>query len=309
MHRVKWPAAGHFALGLLVLSVLTTAVFADDGLAQSSVNQQATASGPIQWHTNYLAANQQAKAAARPMFIFFHATGDNAVRDQFESRSLTDEILAPYREQYVWTRLPLDARCTFQGRDMRVLDHPAFREMRGRQGVAIVDFRNPQAPYYAHAVSQFPLSSIRNCPPDYLKIILDLPAGSLTQRTMIFAIRIHPEGPGSADGRLSPVLVKEAESHSHYQAQISLQGHHEWETRFHRINARLPSEMLAQEVVAESWPGEELVEAAIECVHSWRRSEGHWSAVRRRHPLFGFDMKRGRNGIWYATGIFGMRRR
>ena len=27
------------------------------------------------------------------------------------------------------------------------------------------------------------------------------------------------------------------------------------------------------------------------------------------YPLFGYDIKRGRNGIWYATGIFGLRRR
>jgi hypothetical protein len=29
--------------------------------------------------------------------------------------------------------------------------------------------------------------------------------------------------------------------------------------------------------------------------------------VRSRHPLFGYDIKRGQNGIWYATGIFGRR--
>ena len=71
----------------------------------------------------------------------------------------------------------------------------------------------------------------------------------------------------------------------------------------------LPGNVLAQEVVAESWPNETLVEACVECVDSWRQSPGHWSAVRSRHPLFGYDIKRGRNGIWYATGIFGLRRR
>ena len=63
----------------------------------------------------------------------------------------------------------------------------------------------------------------------------------------------------------------------------------------------------AQEVVAESWPNESLVEACVDCVDSWRQSPGHWRAVRSRHPLFGYDIKRGRNGIWYATGIFGRR--
>jgi hypothetical protein len=47
-----------------------------------------------------------------------------------------------------------------------------------------------------------------------------------------------------------------------------------------------------------------LVAAAIDCVHSWRQSSGHWSAVRSRHRFYGYDMKRGSNGIWYATGIF-----
>jgi hypothetical protein len=64
---------------------------------------------------------------------------------------------------------------------------------------------------------------------------------------------------------------------------------------------------VAQEIVAESWPNESLVEACIDCVDSWRQSPGHWGAVRANHPLFGYDIKRGRNGIWYATGIFGRR--
>ncbi len=56
--------------------------------------------------------------------------------------------------------------------------------------------------------------------------------------------------------------------------------------------------------MAESWPNEDLVEACVDCVHSWRQSPGHWSAVQDRHRMFGYDIKRGVNGIWYATGIF-----
>jgi len=50
-----------------------------------------------------------------------------------------------------------------------------------------------------------------------------------------------------------------------------------------------------------------LLAAAIECVRCWRLSSGHWGAVRESHPVYGYDMKRGDNGIWYATGIFGRR--
>jgi hypothetical protein len=145
--------------------------------------------------------------------------------------------------------------------------------------------------------------------PEPVIAMLDLPPGTLTQRTMIFAVRTHPERPASAYGRFHPVLAGEAQSHSDHQARIRVQGHHSWETRFHRINARIGNGSSATEVVAESWPGETLVEAAIECVHSWRQSPGHWGAVRSSHAEFGFDMRRGGNGIWYATGIFsGFRR-
>ena len=71
-----------------------------------------------------------------------------------------------------------------------------------------------------------------------------------------------------------------------------------------QINARLPANLVANEVCAESWPGQTLVEAAEECVDCWRQSPGHWDHVRRRHALFGYDIQRGRNGIWYAAGIF-----
>ena len=103
------------------------------------------------------------------------------------------------------------------------------------------------------------------------------------------------------------MLAREAQSHSSYQARIRNQGHHHWDGRFHRINRRIPGGLLAQEVVAESWPGEGLLEACIDCVDSWRQSPGHWSAVSSHQPVYGYDIKRGANGIWYATGIFGNR--
>jgi hypothetical protein len=139
-----------------------------------------------------------------------------------------------------------------------------------------------------------------------MAVILELPPGTLTQRTLIFAVRTHPDKPESAEGNPLPYLYEEAQSHSQHQADIRLQGHHQWETRFHRIAARLDG-LLPKEVCAESWPGENIVEAAIDCVHCWRLSDGHWNAVRSAHLAFGYDMKRGSNGIWYATGIFGSR--
>jgi hypothetical protein len=64
----------------------------------------------------------------------------------------------------------------------------------------------------------------------------------------------------------------------------------------------------ASEVVAESWGlvvgGENVLEAAFSCVDAWRQSSGHWGAVSRPQRYFGYDIARGGNGTWYATGIF-----
>jgi hypothetical protein len=139
-------------------------------------------------------------------------------------------------------------------------------------------------------------------------ILLELPAGSLTQRTLIFAIRTHPERPASTTAELLPLLADEASRHAQHQANIRLQGHHGWSERFHSINARLPAGLIAYEVCAESWPGQSLVQAAEECVDSWHQSSGHWRQVSTRPEYYGYDLRRGTNGVWYATGILARRK-
>ena len=124
---------------------------------------------------------------------------------------------------------------------------------------------------------------------------------------MVFAVRIHPESPASTASKESPVLADEASAQSRYQAQICVQGHHQWESRFHRIIGRLfgrGTPGTPKEVVAESWPNQNLIDSCIDCVDSWRQSSGHWAAVRAPHDSYGYDIQRGPNGIWYATGIF-----
>jgi hypothetical protein len=201
----------------------------------------------------------------------------------------------------------MDAEALIDGKQVQLLKHPTFEEMLELPGLAIVDLAHKKAKHYEHVVSVFPLLDQRPYTAEQMKVILDLPSGSLTQRTLIYAVRTHPDRPGSTSGALDRKLADEAESHAQYQASIRRQGHHFWESRFHRINNSLPSGCLASEVCAESWPGQGLLAAAIECVRCWRLSSGHWGAVSERHPVYGYDMKRGDNGIWYATGIFGRR--
>jgi hypothetical protein len=278
-------------------------------LTQSAVAQQSATvpTGDLVWHTDYGTAVREAKQSSKMLLIFFTRGADDATAKKFDADVLGDPQLKPMLARYELARLPVDATIQESGKPIRLLSHASFAEMLGQQGIAVLDFEHEKTPYYGYVVSTFPFTRGKYYTMPALSVILDLPAGTLTQRTMVYAVRVHPESPESTKGDQHQTLASEASQHSQYQASITLQGHHSWDTRFQRINSRMPSGVLATEVVAESWPNEGLVEACVDCVASWRQSPGHWGAVRSRHPWFGYDIKRGRNGIWYATGIFGRR--
>ncbi|MBN2474183.1 MAG: thioredoxin family protein [Pirellulales bacterium] len=257
------------------------------------------------WHTDYDVAVQQAKRQNKMLFVRFFGSRLNLRCRRLDTVTLADSAVRERLKDYICVRLPVGATVEAEGEKTAMPRHRAFAEMRGRPGVAILDFVEPESDSYGRVVSTFPLVMGLSYTPAQMKVILGLPRGTLSQRTMIYAVRTHPDRPASTQGQIDTFLLEQAASHSAYQAQIRLQGHHRWETRIHQIKAKLPPNMTAVEVCAQSWPGEGIVEAAIGCVFCWRQSSGHWNAVRARQPFYGYDMKRGSNGIWYATGIFG----
>jgi hypothetical protein len=268
-------------------------------------SKEAGQPAPLSWHADYARATDAARQEGRLLLVCFYRPGESQVCKQFESEALSSPKVLERLKGMVRVKVPVDATIRKDGEELVLLKHSSFAEMLGRPGVAIIDFAHKDAEHYGQVVSTFPFINDRPYTASQMAVILDLPPGTLTQRTLIYAVRTHPERPASTEGQFDQYLAKEATQHASYQARIRLQGHHNWNRRFHRINAKLPQGLLACEVCAESWPGEGLLEAAIDCVHSWHYSSGHWRAVRARHRVYGYDMKRGSNGIWYATGIFG----
>jgi hypothetical protein len=206
---------------------------------------------------------------------------------------------------FVLCRIGVDEEIPVGGEPIRLLSHAAFAEMHDRPGIAVIDLANKGEPYYGRVVSAFPFmtSKYYQWRTAHFSAVLDLPPGAITQRSMIWAVRTHPERPASASGRHDRALAEAAKSHSQHQASIGVQGHHNWEGRFHRLR-RLLGGGAPVEVVAESWPGQTMIDSCVDCVASWRQSSGHWGAVRTPQSRFGYDIRLGRNGIWYGTGIF-----
>jgi hypothetical protein len=296
MQQLNFTRTVAVGLGLGLLSLV-----ADDGRAME------VASLTAGWQSSYAQAMAAAEQEKKMLLVYFCDTRGNDPCNRFKRETLDHpEVQAKLRD-YVCVQVTLSATICVDGQEVVLLKHAAFQEMLGRPGIAIVDFRSANPKLHGAVVSVFPITERLWYTPERIAIILDLPPGTLTQRTLIYAVRIHPEKPASTNGQPLGDLLAEAESHAQYQATIRTQGHQQWGSRFQRIIGRLPGGGTAREVCAESWPGENLVEAAIECVRCWRFSTGHWSAVHASNRYFGYDMKRGNNGVWYATGIFGIR--
>jgi hypothetical protein len=296
----------------------------------------------LSWETNYTTALQKAKEQSKNLLIYFYAVtdspaipssteerfikvGNNEIRQvvyvlpqlqkplpiaaacrEFEQRAFFKSDVLDLLNNYVLLKLPIDAVQESENAEQSgvpILNLPKFREMAHLPGLAVIDYEHKDAPYYEELVGILPFLRAKPPTSEQVQTFLTLPPGTLTQRTLIYAIRIHPERPLSTMGTFHPFVTKEATEHSVYQAKKGVLGHQNFGTRSNRISGELEQGSVS-EICAQSWTDEGLFEAAIGCVRAWRNSSGHWSAARKKHTYYGYDMVLGANHIWYATGIF-----
>ncbi len=227
-----------------------------------------SASGEV--YHDYYGAYRAAKDQGRMLLVDFESGVDFSRLD------------ASFLDRHVICSVPLD----YEFDSQRMIDHPAFRALERSRGIVIVDLRNEEQ--FGKAVNVLPK---KHCLPSKITALSDLPVGTLTQRTLIWALRIHPAGPRSVWGTAAPNLMNHASRHSRVQAGANNQ-HHDM------------SHPGSSEIVAESWPwNKNVVDAAIDIVWSWSQSPGHWGAASQAWRMYGYDMKT--NGQkWFATGVF-----
>ena len=276
--------------------------FAEETPAAAKEQPSTVTVAGVEWRTDYNAAYQAAKQGKRMLLI--NMTGASSAQQQSVDRYMDQRNMHVRLERVERLRLPVDAEITVDGKAQRLLSFPAFAELQNGPGFVLLDLRHVGTPYYGRPVSVLPYASGKyyHWQNSHLHVMLDLPPGTLTQRTMIWAVRTHPEGPASTYGTFHPSLASGATQHSTYQASIGVQGHQNFGSRYGQLSGAAGGSV--SEVVAESWPNQNMIDSCIDCVQSWRHSPGHWRGVAGRHRAFGYDIRRGRNGIWYGTGIF-----
>jgi hypothetical protein len=257
------------------------------------------------WHTSYEKATDLAMAEKKDLVIYFRAQGelDNVLAQADVAKKL---------EEFVCLKVPTDYKVA----DKRLLDYSVLSDMLGKPGLVVVSYQDKKLPTFATPISVHPITGSRyRWVPAYgaeqVKITLGLPSfATLSQRSMIYAVRVHPEVPQSVFSVCHPAFLEHARNHSHRQAGMLRQHHADLIATSGTLRGKVEMGFSgASEVVAESWGrvvgGENVLEAAFSCIDAWRQSPGHWGAVARRHTYMGYDIAQGSNGTWYATGIFG----
>jgi len=263
---------------------------------------------PLEWQEDYGSAYAKAKDEQKMLLVHFQAERDTPKKVEF-IQTLQDPRVRKRCRECVLLRVPVSYQVTLGDESQPLLEHGAFAAMGGKPGLAMIDLKHSGRGHYGHTVSAVPFGKPAYYAPEYWTVeavlaLLRLPPGTLTQRSMVYAVQLHPEKPASVRGRPEPYLFAECEGHCQYQARTGVQGHQGFNARFQRITANIGGSG-ASEVVAESWSGESLLQACFSCVQSWRGSPGHWSAVSSPQAAYGYDIKRSSSGTWYATGLFG----
>ena len=223
----------------LILSFCVMGLFSNLTLLPAAEGGKGKDAPAVHWMRDYGDAATAADRQNKMLLIYFYDGAADSPCERFKKETLDDPQVRAKLRDYVCVRVPLDAKMTLQGKPLVLIEHAAFQDMLGRPGIAVVDYRSNGA-LRGYVVSEFPITDSLWYTPGQMAVILTLPPGTLTQRTIIFAVRIHPEHPESSDGEPNPTLLEEAQSHSQYQADIRVQGHHFWGSRFARILSRLP---------------------------------------------------------------------
>ncbi len=261
--------------------------------------------GEHDWHVDYSDAYRQARAERKMLLLLFRNDHEPRLADIYEREVLSHADLHDALGDIVRVVLPLDAPRPFRPPErpgLTLLSHEAFRYMYNRQGIAMIDLTDPDSELYGMLVSAHPFSPGKHYTVRGTKIVLGLPAGTVTQRALIYAVRLHPAAPiSTTDGHCHGYLCKQAREGSRLMAVYGSVGHHDWGTRYGQVAANTGRS--ASEVAAMSG-NPSLVDAAIELVDQWYWSPSHWSIMSTPARIFGYDMVRGPGGGWYGTGIF-----
>ena len=277
----------------------------DDSAALRLTPFEGRTIGKLEWHTDYSDAYREAREARKMLFVFFRDEGHPRIADFYEHDVLASGELHDALHAVVRVVVPLTTAQPIRDPEVPeapLLKHDSFKYMYGRQGIAMIDLTDPDAALHGQVISAHPFTPGRYSTVRGTKTVLELPHGTVTQRALIYAVRIHPAAPVSTtDGKCHAYLCKMANESSKLMSQYGSVGHHDWGNRYGIIAAQTGRS--ASEVAAMAG-NIGLIDAAIQVVDQWYGSPSHWGIMSAPAAIFGYDLVRDSAGNWWGTGLF-----
>jgi hypothetical protein len=252
------------------------------------------------WLHDYLEAYRQAKAEKKYLFVVFEEPGKEGKLVNF----------AVEDDEHVFVRVSTDAKLSEDAKQT-IRQHNAFHWLASRSGVAIIDLKNDA--FSGDVVSVMPeykLTSSQN-----VIELLNLPPGTITQRTFVWAIRTHRAGPQSTDtSTADPSMMNYAARYASLMVNKSMgSGRPHLNGSMWVMPAQQHGFMHypGTEILSTTWPNQPLgiVEGAEALVDTWHdayggRRTGHWGACANPCSSYGYDMAYDHeNSMWYGIGI------
>ena len=263
--------------------------------------------GDLTWHTEYSTAYRQAKEEHKQLLLFFRDEKDLLTAGQLEQNVLAKPELKGALSKMVrvmiptTTLIPVGKDAKPEDKPVRLLDYNCFAHMQKQAGLAIVDLQDEKDHLFGKCVSAHPFSSNTLTNTGSVKIMLELPRGTITQRTLTYVLRVHPEQPASVWGQGDPMLYEQCRVASQLMVNYGSVGHHDWGNRSALVSSHFGYSPME---VASIGGGSTLFEAAQSAVNVWRGSGTHWGMMITPNRFFGYDMVQAPNGTWFANGIF-----
>lgn len=262
--------------------------------------------GERQWHSDYLAAYQQAINDKKMLVMLFH---DASKPDLSETRTsgFGAAELQESLDKYVRVSLPINFVAPNPAPNApltRLLEHRSFRHLRGQSGIAIVDLTDPQGPNYGRVVSALPLPEDGRYSPEVLGTLLQLPAGSIGQRAIVLAVRTGVEGDNFTSGEGNSQLHQLANRNARLMAQAEQVGSYDTAARVTAIRESFGDGIRIGELHFATDGPAPVQEAAIQAVSKWMQSPEDRRILNGTAFAYGIELFQSPNSQrWFATCI------
>ena len=257
--------------------------------------------GTLTWHQDYQTAYQEATQQKRRLLVVFRDTVDPQSINS-PSIGLAGPELTPLLNDFVRLALPADTTIPGQEGGTLLLEHRAFRHLNIQPGIVVVDLTDPESAWYGRVVSALPQPPSGRFSADLIRPLLELPAGTVTHRTLLLALRnANPQSQfQTQDG--SELLNQLADRNCRFMTQYGQAGAFDTAYRHSAIASQFGPGAQVAELTFATDDRQTIQDAAILAVESWVSDADQFRTLNGPANAYGLEMFQAPDsGRWFVT--------